>query len=126
MKREIVFDNVRKKNVTITPEERVRQFIIDYLIGLSYPKSLFRVEKQACNGLKCRPDVVVYDTCCNPFILVECKSSNVEITEDTIWQVMKYNRKLKAKYIVVTNGISTYCWKLSGGTYVSSNVPQFS
>ena len=44
--RENVYDIVRQKYVALTPEEYVRQMVIDYLINnLSYPRSSFRVER---------------------------------------------------------------------------------
>ena len=65
--RENVYDIVRRKYVVLTPEEYVRQMVIDYLVNnLSYPRSSFRVERQLQVNDYSRPDIVVYDSNCEP------------------------------------------------------------
>ena len=45
--KQYVFDEIRKKNVLLTPEEWVRQNCIQFLIHeKKYPKSLISVEKR--------------------------------------------------------------------------------
>ena len=42
-----IFDEVRKKNVKLTPEEWVRQNFLHYLVyDLNYPKSKISIEKE--------------------------------------------------------------------------------
>ena len=41
-----IFDEIRKKFIVLTPEEWVRQHVIQFLIqNMSYPKSYINVEK---------------------------------------------------------------------------------
>ena len=41
----VIFDEIRKKWIVLTPEEWVRQNFIKYLISKNYPKSLINCEK---------------------------------------------------------------------------------
>ena len=42
-------------------------------------------------------------------IIVECKSNNVQIDESVLNQILNYQYKIGAKYLILTNGINTYC-----------------
>ena len=124
--RENVYDIVRRKYVVLTPEEYVRQMVIDYLVNnLSYPRSSFRVERQLQVNDYSRPDIVVYDSNCEPYMVVECKSAGIKMSYDTIYQLVRYNRVLKANYVMITNGTTTHCWKLENDRYVISMIPKF-
>jgi type I site-specific restriction endonuclease len=106
----LIFDNFRKKYVVLTPEEWVRQHVAQFLVDQkNYPVSLIAIEKQlSINGLKKRTDIVVYNREGNPEIIVECKAPNVAISQDTFDQIARYNLKLQASYLVVTNGLEHY------------------
>lgn len=106
-----VFDPLRKKNVILTPEEFVRQNFIHYLSQqFGYPLSLMANEVEInLNNTRKRCDTVVYDRDCKPLIIVEYKAPKVEITQDTFDQIVRYNRELRAKYLIVTNGIRIFC-----------------
>ena len=107
-----IFDILRKKNVVLTPEEWVRQNYIQFLISeKKYPKSLIAIEKQLkINNLIKRTDILIFDKNGLPYIIVECKSPKVKITQDVFDQIARYNLKLQAKYLIVTNGIQHfYC-----------------
>ena len=58
----LIFDNLRKKYVVLTPEEWVRQHYVSYLIEEKrYPRSLIAVEKQlVLNNRKKRTDILVF------------------------------------------------------------------
>jgi hypothetical protein len=105
-----IFDVIRKKYVTLTPEEWVRQHIVHYLIDeKGYPKSLINVEKQlVINNLKKRTDIVIFSKTGMPYIIVECKAPSVKITQKTFDQIARYNLKLAAKYLMLSNGLSHY------------------
>lgn len=45
-------------------------------------------------------------------MLIECKSFKVKMNQDVFDQAAKYSSTLKAKYMVVTNGITTLCCSL--------------
>ena len=107
-----IFDIIRKKNVVLTPEEWVRQHFIHYLIEeKNYPKSLISVEKQLkINQLVKRTDILIFNRLGLPHIIVECKAPGIHISQDTFDQIAKYNLKLKANYLILTNGLQHfYC-----------------
>ncbi len=106
----LIFDIVRKKYVTLTPEEWVRQHTIHYLFKeKNYPISLMAVEKQLkIRTLRKRIDIVSYTNDGIPFLIVECKAPSVQISQDTFDQIARYNLKLEAQILMVTNGISHY------------------
>jgi hypothetical protein len=108
--REMIFDEVRKRWVALTPEEWVRQNFLQYLIKvMSYPSSLIAVEKEIdVAGTKKRFDIVVYNNNHQPFIIIECKEMSVELNEKTLDQALRYNISLQVPFIVITNG--SYCY----------------
>lgn len=96
----------------LTPEEWVRQHYVSYLQKeKNYPESIMAVEKQlTINGLKKRTDILIFNKNGLPEIIVECKAPSVKITQSTFDQIARYNLKLNAKYLIVTNGLSHfYC-----------------
>lgn len=105
-----IFDEIRKKFVVLQPEEWVRQHCVHYLIQLKkYPKSLINVEKMLkLNNLTKRYDIVIFNPDGSIELIVECKAPNVAITQDTFDQIARYNLVLKAKYLMVTNGLNHY------------------
>ncbi|MCX6235774.1 MAG: type I restriction enzyme HsdR N-terminal domain-containing protein [Bacteroidetes bacterium] len=109
-----IFDPVRKKYVLLTPEEWVRQHVLNYLlIYKKVPGSLIAVEKKLMiNQILKRTDIVVYNNLTMPVMLVECKSPNVKINQDIFDQVVRYNLSLKVKYVMVTNGLEHYCCRM--------------
>ena len=107
-----IFDIIRKKFVVLQPEEWVRQHVVHYLIHhKNYPASHINVEKQlTINTLKKRYDIVVYNSDGSIKILVECKSPAIVISQTTFDQLARYNIKLKAEYLMVSNGLEHfYC-----------------
>ena len=105
-----IFDEIRKKFIILTPEEWVRQHVIQYLIlDKKYPKSYINVEKLIkVNDLSKRYDVVVFQSNAELFLLVEFKAPEVKITQKTFDQIARYNLTLKAHYLMVTNGLNHY------------------
>ena len=105
-----IFDEIRKKFIILTPEEWVRQHVVHYLLlAKKYPKSYINVEKLIkINDLNKRYDIVVYQPNGELFLLVECKAPEVKITQQTFDQIARYNLVLKAKYLMVSNGLNHY------------------
>ena len=106
-----IFDGFRKKYVVLTPEEWVRQHFLNYLVNdLGYPKSLVKVESGLkVNRMDKRTDIIVYNREARPFLLVECKSAKVALTDKVFNQLSIYNKGIKARYLVITNGLKHYC-----------------
>ena len=111
-----IFDNIRKKYVVLTPEEWVRQHFINYLIQeLKYPKSLFRIEGSiSYNKLQKRSDILIYNRQGKPWMLIECKSPTIKLSQKAFNQVAVYNMTIGATYIAVTNGMIHYCYPAIG------------
>jgi len=105
-----IFDEIRKKFILLTPEEWVRQHVIQFLLQeKKYPKSLINVEKLIkINNLNKRYDGVVFQPNGEIFLLIECKAPEVPISQHTFDQIARYNLVLKAKYLMVTNGLNHY------------------
>lgn len=110
----LIFDNLRKKYFVLTPEEWVRQHFVQYLIDeKKYPVSLIALEKQlTINNRKKRTDILVFNADGNPDIIVECKAPHIKITQATFDQIARYNLKLKANYLIVTNGLEHFYCKM--------------
>ena len=105
-----IFDVIRKKFVVLQPEEWVRQHVLHYLIiEKKYPKSLINVEKQLLIGtIKKRYDIVVFKPNGSIALLVECKAPSITIDQHVFDQTARYNFKLKASLLMVTNGLEHY------------------
>ena len=110
-----VFDVLRRKYVLLTPEEWVRQHFVHLLIThYQYPKSLIKLESGLkYNKLKKRSDIIVFDRNGKIFLVVECKSADVAISQKVFDQVTMYNDTLKGQYVVVTNGLKHYCCSIN-------------
>jgi hypothetical protein len=126
-----IFDTVRKKWLVLQPEEWVRQLMVLYLSKvLHFPLNHFSIEKGVSKGLKKgRWDVLIFDYSMKPLMLIECKSPNISLTEDVIYQAAVYNIELKAPYIAVTNGIKTSCFmkdKENNGFIFLTDFPGYS
>ena len=108
-----IFDLIRKKYVVLTPEEWVRQHFVNYLIQeLNYPKSLFRIEGSlSYNKLQKRSDILIFNRFGKPWMLIECKSPTIKLSQKAFNQVAVYNMTVGAQYIAVTNGMVHYCYE---------------
>lgn len=114
--KEYILDKVRKKWVRLTPEEWVRQNILQYLIQIkNYPAALLAIEKEIFIGeVKKRCDIIVYkDT--QPWMIIECKQPQVALTEDTLMQAIRYNMANCCTYLVISNGNYSKGWCLKNG-----------
>lgn len=109
-----VFDPVRRTWVALTPEEWVRQHVINHLAhDLGCPLSLMAVEKQLrVNRLVRRADIVVHDRMGRPVLLVECKAPAVKIDLAAFEQAARYNSVFKVPFLLVTNGLVHYCCRV--------------
>lgn len=118
-----VFDAGRGRWLVLTPEEWVRRHVVEYLrtecgfaqqqIIEEYPVNI--------NGMAQRADIVVVGDNLKPLIVVECKEPNVKIDEEVVHQVTRYNNVLQCRYVVMTNGITTYCYEHDGEKYTPIN-----
>ena len=124
---ELIFDALRKKWLLLTPEEWVRQNFIQYLVQvMKYPSALIALEKKIQLGeLTKRFDILIYDPDHKPWMMVECKGSEIKLSDETLQQVLRYNISVPVKYIVITNGNLTYGWeKKNNGLSNLNELPQ--
>jgi hypothetical protein len=107
--KEFIFDDVRKAWVLLTPEEWVRQNLLQYLMQVKkYPASLIAVERAIKLGeLTKRFDIVVYGRNSKPWMIIECKEMNVPLDKAVLEQALRYNITLQVPYLVISNG--SYC-----------------
>ncbi len=123
-----IFDSVRKKWLVLSPEEWVRQHLINFLTGYkNVPASLISVEKEIIlNNTKKRYDIVIYNKTLNPVLLIECKSPDVELNNSTIEQAMRYNLILGVNYLLLSNGLKDVMIKIEEGkTNVLKEIPDY-
>lgn len=109
-----IFDELRKKNLLLTPEEWVRQHVVQYLmIQKKYPKNFIKLEGGLkLNQLQKRTDILVFDGFGKADILVECKATSVKIDQKVFDQAARYNMIHRVNYLLVSNGLNHYCCKL--------------
>lgn len=113
---ETYYDPLRRKEVAATPEEQVRQWFIVQLRDLfKIPLHMMASEVGFKFGEKqYRSDILVYDREAQPLAVVECKRPDVELSEKTVAQAMRYNAVLSVKYIILTNGKRTLMFRREG------------
>ena len=103
-----IFDEFRKKFVKLTPEEWVRQHIIHDLVdNKKIPIGLIASEFALnYNGRSKRADIVIFDRNNKPMMIIECKATNIAITEETLFQIAQYNFELQVPYLMMSNGLN--------------------
>ena len=116
MEKEWIFDELRKQWVRLSPEEWVRQNMLQYLIQIKkYPASLIAVEKEITVGeLKKRFDILVYRDS-KPWMIIECKEMNVALSETVLKQVLNYNSSLQTPFVMISNGKDIFGFCLQMG-----------
>ena len=112
-----IWDRLRDRWVALTPEEWVRQHFVEWLINeKDYPFALMGNEVSLTqNGIARRCDTVVGDRTGQPLVIVEYKAPSINVTQKTFDQIVRYNMVLKAKYLIVSNGLNHYCCQIDYG-----------
>lgn len=128
---EEIFDAQRKKYVRLTPEEWVRQHFVNFLITVcEFPQGRIGNEIAIKVGLtEKRCDTVVFDEFGTPKVIVEYKASSVPITRKVFDQIARYNLTLQVDYLIVSNGLQTFCCRLNkelGHFEFLQQVPKYS
>ena len=142
---ETLYDAVRKKWVSATPEEAIRQNLIRFMVEQrGYPLKLIAVEKElstltphlASHPFKKNPvkmpkrrvDIVVFSReTLRALLLIECKS--IPLTEQFAQQVIGYNSFIGAPFVALANEgeILTGAFDPSLGRYrFISGLPHYS
>ncbi len=128
---EFIYDQFRKKYVRLTPEEWVRQNFTHYLVNeKNYPASRLIIEKSLkVNKMIKRCDIVAYNDFGYPALIVECKSPDTKVRQETFEQVSIYNITFKVEYLIITNGLKHYCLKVDFKTlqvHLADEIPDYS
>ena len=115
-----VWDALRGIYLVLTPEEWVRRHLIAYLVSHCgvLPKRVVQEYAVPGNGQPQRADVVVVDDAAEPLLVAECKAPGIPVGRQTLAQAVRYNSVLKARYVVLPNGLKHYCCELRDGEYV--------
>ena len=123
-----IWDPLRKKEVALTPEERVRQWFIGVLSQqMEVPLHMMMSEAGfKLGGKQYRADVIVYDRNASPLVVVECKRPEVDLTNEVLDQAVRYNMVLNVEYIIITNGTRTcICKRNSTGYGFIDYIPKY-
>ena len=127
--RQTIWDPLRKKEVALTPEERVRQWFINVLSRqMQVPMHMMMSEVGfKLGGKQFRADILIYDRSAAPLMVVECKRPETELTREVSDQAIRYNMALNVRYIAVTNGVKTFICRREGDGFVfMDSVPKYS
>jgi len=118
-----VRDPLRNIEVTLTEEERVRQWFISVLMNqCAVPVTLMNSEVGFNLADKhLRADVVVWDRQAKPLMVVECKAPAVEIDQKVLDQAIRYNMVLNPRWIVLTNGNKLFVLKKNGKSFAAAD-----
>ena len=97
---------IRKKKLVLTPEEWVRQHVINFLIERGVPKGLIASEVSLkYNERSKRADLVIYGKDQQPKWIVKCKAADVPLSEAVFRQIASYNHTLQVEFLMMTNGL---------------------
>lgn len=109
-----IYDRIRKRNVPFTPEEKVRQQVLTYIIEeLKVPEYMID-EEVALSYYKAdsikRPDILILrkDELLGdvvPLAVIECKRNNTIIDGNIIEQTLYYANQLNCRYAMITDGL---------------------
>ena len=106
-----IWDPLRRKKVALTPEERVRQWLIGVLregAGVPVHQMMSEVELHFGSGDKVwRADILIYGRGGEPLAVVECKRPEVALTPAVLEQALRYNCVLDVRCIIISNGAET-------------------
>jgi len=110
----VIFDDIRKRYVALTPEEWVRQHFVHFLIDhKNFPASLMANEVSVkLNGMSRRCDTVLYSRDLSARLILEYKAPDIVITQSVFDQITRYNMVLRVDYLIVSNGLQHYCCKM--------------
>ncbi|MDR0511373.1 MAG: type I restriction enzyme HsdR N-terminal domain-containing protein [Rikenellaceae bacterium] len=123
-----LWDDLRRMWLPATPEERVRRRLAAWLVSeLGMDRGLIVQEYAFMLGAKpFRADVVCFSTSREPLLLVECKAPDVTLDGDVLAQAVKYNSVVRARYLMLTNGLKHYFFERTpdGGHRQIDALPQ--
>lgn len=110
-----VWDETRRKYITLTPEEWVRQHFVHFLVSeKGYRQELIANEVSIkLNETTKRCDTIIYDRQLTPLMIVEYKAPTITITPKVFDQIVRYNMVLHVQYLTVSNGLRHFCCQIN-------------
>ncbi len=113
-----VLDKYRRRWLKLTPEEWVRRHVLSWLESRGHsPLQIIQEYPIDLNGQPQRADIVVVDNSAKPLMLIECKAPQVAIDSSTLEQAVRYNSRLGAERVILTNGLSLKAYHYDGSHY---------
>ncbi len=111
--------------VTLTPEERVRQWFIGVLRdAMHVPVHLMNSEvSMRLGAVDFRADILVFSRGGAPWMVVECKREDVPLGPEVLEQALRYNLALDVPYIAITNGKHTRFFRRDGALFEPMDAP---
>lgn len=121
-----IYDELRRKAVRLTPEEWVRQHFVHYLTHhLGYPATLMQNEVALRLGQTTkRCDTVLYDRQLRPQMILEYKAPHIPLTDKVLQQILRYNLVLRVPYLVLSNGLTHYAYRIDYETQSYEALPE--
>ena len=125
MQHSALYDPIRKKDVPDTPEERVRQATILFLLNeIKVPAHLIAVEFALATvdpKTDDRVDILVHNfregaAVDKPWLLVECKAPGEYTWPALQVQLNKYLKVISPKYVMLALGDATAYFALDSGS----------
>jgi len=109
-----LWNPIHKKALKNLPEERVRLRVMEALIQKGWSKHRISTEEAIgkLGDTSMRTDLICYSQDFDPKLLVECKAEYISISAKTAEQVARYNQKVGAPYLLMTNGISDFWYAI--------------
>lgn len=105
-----IFDPIRRQWITVQPEEWVRQNFMQWLMQeMKIPAASIAVEKKVDpkKGNQ-RFDLLVFDSFTVPWMMIELKSTDVDLNETVLMQLLSYTIAQPVPYIAISNGIECH------------------
>jgi len=135
-KRNEVYDPIRRQWVTATPEEKVRQALVQYLVKkCHFPLSVISIEKKLSElpfvkqPKKELPDRRLDLLCFGPklsypLLLIECKG--VPLQEKMVSQVLGYNAFVQARFVALVNASEIkFIWEENEEVHERASIPSY-
>ena len=109
-----LWNPIQRKALKNRPEERVRLRIVESLVQGGWSKHRISTEEAIgeLGDTSMRTDIICYTQQFEPRILIECKAEYVPISAKTAEQVARYNQKVGAPYLLMTNGVKDYWYAI--------------
>ncbi len=106
---------IHRKALKNRPEERVRLRVIEFLLSKGWSRHRISTEENIgrMGDSNMRTDIVCYDQQFNPRLLIECKAEYIPITNKTAEQTARYNHKVNAPYLLMTNSVQDFWFAIN-------------